>query len=119
MGKNLCPHLCPRAKIGQRCGFRIRLGAKMGISGLGYTCICIIYPQTGRPIFAIGRIEQLDLCPVFAAYLPSVFKFSSFFILFYLKLKKTTYPNQQQKRIGHVGTYLKKHFQNKKFKKRF
>jgi len=79
MGKNLCPHLCPRAKIGQRCGFRTRLGAKMGISGLGH--ICIIYPQTGRPIFAIGRIEQLDLCPVFAPYLPSVFKFLPDFCL--------------------------------------
>ena len=49
MGKNLCPHLCPRAKIGQRCGFSTRRGAKMGISRLGY--ICIIYTQTGRPNF--------------------------------------------------------------------
>ena len=78
-GQKFLPHFCPGAKMRAKINFTSIKRAKMDTSRLGY--ICIIYTQTGRPIFAIGRIEQLDLCPVFAAYLPSVFKFLPDFCL--------------------------------------
>ena len=67
-GKNLCPHLCPRAKMRAKIGFRTSLGAKMGISRLGY--ICIIYTQSGRPHFChwpnTAILYLPGLCPIFA-----------------------------------------------------